>query len=289
MGKEQSLLDRAYTAKILLFGEHIVLNGAMSLAIPISQFKLWWKKGGQTDSLNSFYEYLSRLDFVNQDMLRDLKTLQPRFESDIPQGYGVGSSGALCAAVYEYIFPNFKEKKVNTILKELANFEHFFHGKSSGLDALVILFKHPVIVENRKVRFVNFINDSFMKDLYLVDSGQSRSSKDIINYFSKLDLKNREKIKELVFVNNTIVKNLMNQNVIDFYDLMRRVSELQFETLGEMILPQIKGPWEEGLNSGEYFIKLCGAGGGGYYLAWGNHTVINGLNLSVQHATDHII
>jgi len=65
------------------------------------------------------------------------------FDSSIPQGYGVGSSGALVASIYDQyahnkitILENLTRDKLLK-LKEIFSFmESFFHGKSSGLDPL---------------------------------------------------------------------------------------------------------------------------------------------------------
>ena len=35
-----------------------------------------------------------------------------------------------------------------------------------------------------------------------------------------------------------------------------------------MIPTQMRGLWSKGLESGEYVLKLCGAGGGGYILGF---------------------
>src|SRR5690625_6608275 len=66
------------------------------------------------------------------------------FDSIIPQGYGVGSSGALVAAIYERYALNKIEieqeisKEIISELKEVfSKMESFFHGTSSGIDPLI--------------------------------------------------------------------------------------------------------------------------------------------------------
>ena len=105
---------KAFKAKILLFGEYTIINGAHALALPIDHFSGKWAfaKTNQAKNLqlelSKFTNYLDKLQ-QNGDLLADLDIqkfkLQLReglyFKSSIPHGYGVGSSGALCAAVYK--------------------------------------------------------------------------------------------------------------------------------------------------------------------------------------------
>src|SRR6056300_629388 len=112
--------QEVFYAKIMLFGEYSVICNSMGLTIPYAHFK------GELGFLNK-YRYTD-YDFAidSNKMLRDyhthLKDLQDKgelkceldlqrfnkdigknlfFESTIPQGFGIGSSGALCAAIYQ--------------------------------------------------------------------------------------------------------------------------------------------------------------------------------------------
>ena len=100
-----------YPAKILLFGEHVLLLGATALSVPAPVFGLApaWKTP-QTPPAELFTDKLLR--FAESTELRavgglDTETFKKDlaaglyFRSDIPTGYGMGSSGALCAAVYD--------------------------------------------------------------------------------------------------------------------------------------------------------------------------------------------
>ena len=65
------------------------------------------------------------------------------FDSSIPQGYGVGSSGALVAAIYDKyasdkitVLENLTRDKLLKLKSIFSMMESFFHGKSSGLDPL---------------------------------------------------------------------------------------------------------------------------------------------------------
>ncbi len=251
----------------------------MSLAIPFPKFNACWDVKERDTSLIDFYQFLAKLPFIPKNSLEKLTALQPRLDSDIPRGYGMGSSGALCAAIYEYLFPDYKKKSVQIIMKELAAMENYFHGKSSGLDAFVILFNQPVLTGQKAIVLLDWLNDRFLKDFYLIDSGLSRLSKSAINIYLSMDKKRSKEMTELVQVNNSFVQNLVDGNETDFGTSIRKISELQLQLFNDMIVPSIREIWENGLKSGEYFMKLCGAGRGGYYLACGSERPICGMGL----------
>ena len=100
------------------------------------------------ESIRKFYNYLNDND---EFRILDLKRFEMEinaglfFDSNIPLGYGVGSSGALVAA----IFDRYKLIEINDIPKLknfLAKMESFFHGSSSGMEkgVRVSLHSHPL-------------------------------------------------------------------------------------------------------------------------------------------------
>ena len=54
------------------------------------------------------------------------------FNSTVPAGYGLGSSAALTAAVFDSYTSVKKHSDLEDILEQLARMEDFFHKKSSG-------------------------------------------------------------------------------------------------------------------------------------------------------------
>jgi mevalonate kinase len=49
---------------------------------------------------------------------------------------------------------------------------------------------------------------------------------------------------------------------------MEALSHLQFASFEEMIPPNIRAIWAHGLETREFALKLCGAGGGGFFLGY---------------------
>jgi len=95
-------LSKKYYSKILLFGEHIVIKGADALAMPLERFAGQWAyaKDGDAEALQydlkDFAKYLHKQD-VDIDAKAFIVELDKGlyFDSDIPNGFGAGSSGAI--------------------------------------------------------------------------------------------------------------------------------------------------------------------------------------------------
>ena len=63
---------------------------------------------------------------------------------NIPTGYGIGSSGAVCAAILDKY--QYESADIETSHNQLIQMESYFHGKSSGLDPLVSFYDKPVLI-----------------------------------------------------------------------------------------------------------------------------------------------
>src|SRR5690606_11283950 len=72
------------------------------------------------------------------------------FDSTIPQGYGVGSSGALVAAIFDrYEQENHSTLDINKLKKIFSQMEYHFHGASSGVDPLISYLNSPILIRNK--------------------------------------------------------------------------------------------------------------------------------------------
>ena len=102
-----------FYAKILLFGEYGIIKDSKGLAIPFNAYRGALKTSDDLDAkaktsnqnLFKFYNYIAGLnsDIVTFNLDEFKKDLEDGmyFDSSIPQGYGVGSSGALVASIYD--------------------------------------------------------------------------------------------------------------------------------------------------------------------------------------------
>lgn len=143
-----------FYSKILLFGEYGIIRDSKGLSIPYNFYNGALKKSEEPSaeaiasnkSLKSFTSYLEVLQTQQPELVTfDLDTLKNDvetgmyFDSSIPQGYGVGSSGALVAAIYDKyatnkitVLENLTREKLLQLKNIFSQMESFFHGKKIG-------------------------------------------------------------------------------------------------------------------------------------------------------------
>lgn len=277
-----------FRSKILLFGEYTIIKGSRGLALPLDKFRGKFETTCEQNTLepvlrlDEFCDYLEGSSILseNLDLLsfsKDIKDGQ-YFCSNIPQGYGVGSSGALCAAVYAKYSKNFERKdfyNMNELkfLKDImALMESFYHGASSGLDCLISLIDKPLLIESRnKISLIPLPSLNKHGHFYLYDSGKSRKTSSFVNHFLNSfdsDLDYKKEIEELVETTNALIDSFSHKGTDKFISDFKLYSQKQLGLFEKMIPANIKTIWAQGLSNNEFFFKLCGAGGGGFFLVF---------------------
>ena len=278
---ERHSVNRIYPSKLLLLGEYTVLTGSYSLVIPYPAYRLQLRQG-TPDHHSPFFESLTRYlegqDFTRYGVHFDAQRFRDdlknglQFNSDIPVGYGLGSSGALTSALYDLYFRSAGEDRDLDSLREiLATIEGFFHGKSSGMDPLISFLDRSVCsLGENKLELVDFDPASFKGlSLALIDSGKSRSTQRFVSIF-KEKLKNAELHREFTRIltpaTNEVILHLTGKNKgLSLFDAYKSISEMQYRLMPEMITESIAFLWARCLDDEDHVIKLCGAGGGGFY------------------------
>lgn len=270
--------DRKFPSKLLIAGEFTVLTGGDALAIPFYTYSGKWKKLEDPDPLlYPFGEYLLQADFIDSGRLIHDLTEGWQFKSDIPAGYGLGSSGALTAAVYHHYRISTSEV-TEEIQSQLARMEDYFHGKSSGFDPLISYQNQAYAVLDHTLTPLAAPygpGDAGHLQLYLLDSGTLRGKINSIEWFyNELVHQNfSNQIRILTEYNRNLVQAWIQGETEKLAEWFRKISMLQFEYFQPLIAPSVLTLWAKGLDTQEYFIKLCGKGGGGYYLLWKNGTI----------------
>jgi mevalonate kinase len=269
------LSEGTFPAKILLLGEYTILNGSKALAIPYDELSGKWSFD-KLDSQSAVISHSALIDFLNHssenylDYGRLKKDIENGlwFDSSIPHGFGLGSSGALIAALYETY--GFKKNSIHEDKQVLAKLEDYFHGSSSGIDPLVSLIQKPLLIHNFDC--VEIYEKSInLSNFFLLNTNKPRITGPLVNIY-------QEKMKDPEFkrgcaeilsreVNFAVLAILGNERSNLFHHLWL-ISKFQWEYFPEMIPTQMRGLWSKGLESGEYVLKLCGAGGGGYILGF---------------------
>lgn len=285
-----------FPAKILLFGEYGVIKDSKGLSIPhdFYQGSFSFKKNKNINFLYSnheikkYYKFLFSIfhkqkiikTFRMKDFFNDLKNGM-YFNSNIPQKYGIGSSGALVAAIYENYNNNkiIVNKKLNRydfyILKNIFSImESYFHGKSSGIDPLICYLKFPLLIKSSKEIFRTCIpkeKKNGMGGIFLINSFiQSSTSNMIKIFFEKLKQDKFKQIlqEEFTIYNNKCIDSFLNGNFEILLKNIKMLSICVYNNFLPMIPIFLYKIWEYGIFTNNYYLKLCGSGGGGFLLGF---------------------
>lgn len=265
----------SFPAKLLLFGEYTVLDGSQALAVPLQRWTGKWQKhdvNTQMSLVPEYFRWLGKVEMINDEtynwMVREHEE-GLSYDADIPVGYGVGSSGAYVAAVYDrYIRSG--ENDTNKSSEIMARMEAYFHGSSSGMDPLVS-YSGKAVHKNEK-GLLQTIDDKGWPEgykIYLLDSGMVRSTSSLVNRYKERteDHKTTRKIKrKLIPVVDHAIHNYMEGNSKKLKQHLGEISTLQRECFEEIIPDNVKSQWDDLASQPGVYVKLCGAGGGGYFL-----------------------
>ncbi|MFZ4713552.1 MAG: mevalonate kinase family protein [Bacteriovoracaceae bacterium] len=290
--------ENPFYSKVLLFGEYSVIKNSQALAMPYHLFSGYLsfeakesQMGGSHESnaeLKNFFLYVKHLK-QSQKLPFDFDLTSFEFDvgqglsfkSTIPQGYGVGSSGALTASLYDrYVLSRteFEEDKnpqrILNLKNDLALLESAFHGKSSGFDPLLSYLDCPLLISSsEQIQPVNLPHskNGAKGALFILNTKRSRKTEALVNLFlEKLKQADFDRTCEdkLLPATNKCITTFLEGDAESFVQEMESLSNWQFEYLKPMIPTLYQEKWEDGLNSKECFLKLCGAGGGGFLLGY---------------------
>jgi mevalonate kinase len=194
------------------------------------------------------------------------------FNSTIPQGFGVGSSGALCASLFErYCDDKDSKTNINELKAIFAQLESHFHGSSSGIDPLIIYLNKPTLIrEGNDLGAVTLPNYKKGKGgIFLLNSGRARRTEPLVNLFlekCKNDPFDQLCQNVLLPITNNCINSFLEGDTASLYEFFRDLSDFQFRHFNPMIPQLCQDIWEKGLKYENYYLKLCGAGGGGFLL-----------------------
>lgn len=295
--------SETFYGKIILFGEYGIIFDSMALTIPFTHFhgelsfNNRYNKYKYTDfdfannsnvQLEAYSSYLKKLIETKQldiefDFGRFIRDLDNGlyFESSIPQGFGLGSSGALVASLYSQYAYNKIEggrsvSKEDTLkLKQIfSKMESFFHGKSSGIDPLNSYIQFPLLIKSKTdIETVGIPRNKADENsaIFLINTGKPGKTEPLVNLFLE-DCNKPDYLhvinNKYIPLNNTCINNLISGDLDEFFINLKKLSELQFEYFPNMIPDKFKQVWQDGNASNDFNLKLCGSGGGGYLLGF---------------------
>lgn len=285
-----------FYSKILLFGEYGIIKDSKGLAIPYNFYNGALKiddnlseiaqKSNQ--SLKTFATYLAQLSFNEPELVQfDLDSLNKDvaagmyFDSSIPQGYGVGSSGALVAAVYDKyakdkitVLENLNREKLLRLKKIFGRMESFFHGTSSGLDPLNSYLSLPILINSKdhiEPTGIPSQKEEGKGAVFLIDSEMVGETAPLVNIFME-NLKNegfRNMLKtQFNKYTELCVESFLKGDFKSVYTNTKQLSKIALNHFKPMIPEKFHNVWQQGIDTNDYYLKLCGSGGGGYILGF---------------------
>jgi mevalonate kinase len=285
-----------FYSKILLFGEYGIIKDSKGLSIPYNFYNGALKvdenpseeaKKSNT-SLRKFVSYLEQLQNDQSELvtfnMKVLKTDVERgmyFDSSIPQGYGVGSSGALVAAIYDKyadnkitVLENLTREKLLHLKTIFSQMESFFHGKSSGLDPLNSYLSIPILInskDNIEATGIPSQSTNGKGAVFLLDSGIVGETAPMVTIFME-NLKDQgfRTMLKTQFIKHTdaCVENFLGGDMKSLFENTKKLSKVVLSNFKPMIPEQFHGIWQRGIDTNDYYLKLCGSGGGGYILGF---------------------
>lgn len=281
-----------FYAKILLFGEYGIIKDSKGLAIPYNSYRgalksvetLSGEAEKSNECLTKFYNYLDSLDtdVVSFDLAKFKSDLANGlyFDSSIPQGYGVGSSGALVASIYDRyahdkitVLENLTRDKLLKLKEIFSVMESFFHGKSSGLDPLNSYLSLPILINSKtNIEPAGIPSQQEGKGaVFLLDSEQVGETEPMVNIFMN-KMKNegfrRMLNEEFATYTDACIEDFLRGNVKSLFGNVKNLSKVVLANFKPMIPSAFHKIWEQGIQTNDYYLKLCGSGGGGYILGF---------------------
>lgn len=281
-----------FYGKVLLFGEYGIIKDSMGLSIPHTYYKgaFQFPEGPadavQQKSNEHLRRYIAYLGSEEAPCNFDLATFEADlerglfFDSSIPQGFGVGSSGALVAAIYDRYCPNKISsnpgdpadiKKLKSIFSWM---ECYFHGKSSGIDPTICYLGLPLLIKSKDDLGTVQLPAQRREGkgaVFLLNSGAPGDTQPMVEIFM-------EKLKEEGFramlknqfikYNDACIQAFVNGDRGPLFTNLKKLSALVLDYFDPMIPTGFHQLWKEGLESEEYYLKLCGSGGGGFVMGF---------------------
>jgi mevalonate kinase len=285
-----------FYSKILLFGEYGIIKDSKGLSIPYNFYNGALKVDENPSaealksnaSLSRFVAYLENLQQEQPELvtfnIEILKADVDRgmyFDSSIPQGYGVGSSGALVAAIYDKyarnritVLENLTREKLLQLKAVFSQMESFFHGKSSGLDPLNSYLSIPILInskDNIEATGIPSQSATGKGAVFLLDSGIVGETAPMVNIFMEnLKEEGFRKMLKSQFIKYTdaCVENFLGGDIKSLFANTKQLSKVVLNNFKPMIPEQFHGVWQNGIDTNDYYLKLCGSGGGGYILGF---------------------
>jgi len=188
--------------------------------------------------------------------------------SNIPSGYGLGSSGALVAALWQR-FALTRIEDLMELKRIFGRIESYFHGSSSGIDPLQCYVGKPFVINREGVRILpdDFIDSGI--EIGLIDTKTKSETGPLVRHFREMlnddAYKQRFEKEYLPCLNRCMETISQGGNV--FFDNLSQFTALQNELFEPMITPDTQHLFATQYDF-HFGVKILGSGGGGYVLCF---------------------
>lgn len=270
-----------YYSKVILFGEYSMIFDATALMVPLQQFSARWKLGKLTmprakksnESICRFRDYLADIKNISASIDIDALSRDLNFglnlSSNVPSGYGLGSSGTLVAAVYDR-YAKLHTKDLMELKSIFGQMESYFHGSSSGIDPLQCYLGKPFRISPQGVELVDA--GFLKKDIHvcLIDTKIKSNTRPLVQHF-------KEKRQDEAFLSafqrdyvphvTDCINHLIDGANEAFFNSLAQLTKTQLHFLRPMITENTLQLFEQN-HDFNFGVKISGSGGGGYVLGF---------------------
>lgn len=275
-------MKELYWSKVILFGEYSMIFDSTALVLPLKLFSAKWNadRGRSREFMSFSRKELSRFcgflrgeksfsNVIDLDVLEEDLQKGWYLDSDVPVGYGLGSSGTVVAAVYD----RYAKTPVRDLmrLKDLfSQMESFFHGSSSGIDPLQCYLGRPFRIT---AEGAELLADGFLKNrlqICLIDTEMKSDTKPLVEYF-KRQREKEEYLRDFQRDYLPYVKGCMDAviqgNTDCFFKRLQKLTSAQRIFFSPMIPDPVAELFERTYDF-HFGVKILGSGGGGYILGF---------------------
>ena len=276
-------------AKSILFGEHAVVYGFPSIAIPLKNMRtrvvITPRILGNDDRILikapdlSIEKFLDQFDeeneyhkivhlFQQNFKLKRIPPFELMITSEIPTAAGLGSSAsssvAMIKAVSQFLGLKLSRENISDYAFEI---ERFHHGNPSGVDNTVVTFEKPIYYQ--KDKNIHFLEIKKPFHLVFADSGMRSKTVEVVEQVrlrkNKQPALYQRILEDIGEITKNAKKAIIENDFARLGDLMTANHELlQKIKVSNRLIDSLVS---NALENGALGAKLCGAGNGGFVIA----------------------
>lgn len=266
--------------KWVLAGEHAVIKGGPALAFPIKQKKLELDYTPLSSGLKINYandptevmqkSFLKLLKQICIQLNLSFESLSGHFhlKSEIPIGFGMGASAALCVAITKWCIAQqlLDSEQLYPFAKSL---ENLFHGQSSGLDIAAVISDQPIYFQQGKFKPIQL---NWKPKWFLSSCKQiSQTSKCVqqTNSLWEHDINKATIINQRMIDATNNAKEALEQNTHDSITKLKHAinSACSCFKSWNLINSQLEAHIQSLQNKGAIAVKPTGSGCGGFVIS----------------------